>query len=170
MTTLKKAKRNSKSKAIVPDLNLNVSQLKAIDSLSIGKSIYQAAKDAGVSPSTIKIWLGDETFLNEFKKCVTERRQQVVNQLVNFGVNSLTELQKTLESEDPVRRLIAAKAGLTAITPIAKSVIESQSGSSAAPLFQLPPGASVSLDVEIPSIPDTKPTVVIDAKLIESDS
>lgn len=161
--TFKTKTRRHSSDIVASELGLSVQQYKALAALSVGKSIKQASKDAGTTRDTVLRWMSDhEAFRKEFAKVSAQARKALVSQIVTASETATDKLHKLAQSPNKMLALAASKSLLTAGVTLVKSTADAQEGVSSAPIFVIAQGTAVSLESEIPAVPETPAAVVVD--------
>ena len=139
----------------------------AASALARGKTITRAAKVAGVSRASVYNWMKtDEGFKQELSDQLSQLKAQASNLLIDAGVFGTHKLRKLAtrgkEEKTRLRAATALHSGLVAAIRADRDMGPLQ----VAPLFQLPGGSSVHLDVTVGPTPDTPASEVIDAELV----
>lgn len=153
----------------LPGLDITPRQLKAIEALIAGKGLTGAAKAAGTIRQQVARWLADDdSFAAEYKRQGLALRKSFIDKVFTGGNVASDSLTKMASGKHQGRKLAASKALLTAAATLAKSTVEAQDGMRIAPLFVLPANTSISLEVDIPDVPDTRAPVIVDAELAKA--
>jgi hypothetical protein len=76
--------------------SLTAKQLRAIEHLLVAKSISEAAKQAGVSRTTLHTWLSDEQFRSELNRAVGDAIDATVRRLAALSSLAVTTLERAM--------------------------------------------------------------------------
>lgn len=85
-------------------------QILALPILATTPSRSQAARDAGISESTLYRWLQDEDFRDELRRLTAEAAERTRQELEDLTLQSVKVLRELMEDPDPMVRLRAARA------------------------------------------------------------
>ena len=78
--------------------------------LAVAPSITQAARDTGLSESTLRRWLQDEHFRNELDRLTNETAETARQGLKDLTVKGFKVLDEMMEDPDHMMRFRAAQA------------------------------------------------------------
>jgi hypothetical protein len=136
---------------------LRANQLRAITALMSGKNYTQAAKEAGVHPRTLQLWLRDDAdFVKEYKAQAEECRQHVLANIKAGMTEAANVVRKSLKSRNEGRRLAAARILMSSGATIVKQA-DGAEAAAMVPLFALPPGTQVGFAIPAPPAVETLP-------------
>ncbi|MEE2528307.1 hypothetical protein V1639_04580 [Pseudarthrobacter sp. J75] len=83
-------------------------QRAALTALLVSPSIRAAAESAGVGESTLRRWLTQADFQNEYRRLSRETHQQAVSAVLSAQLEAVAVLTRLLASRSPDVRLRAA--------------------------------------------------------------
>jgi transposase-like protein len=99
----------------VADLNeLSSKQRRVAELLAAGATRAQAAQDAGVSERAVYNWLRDESFRAYVRAEQNRLRGELTSVLQRSVMKAVTVLEAALDSPDEDRKILAARALLSA--------------------------------------------------------
>jgi transposase-like protein len=99
----------------VADLNeLSSKQRRVAELLAAGATRAQAAQDAGVSERAVYNWLRDESFRAYVRAEQNRLRGELTSVLRRSVMKAVTVLEAALDSPDEDRKILAARALLSA--------------------------------------------------------
>ena len=84
-------------------------QILALPILAAAPNMTQAARDAGISESTLYRWLQDEKFRDALRRLTAEAAERIHQELQSLTLRSLKVLADLMEDTDPIVRLRAAR-------------------------------------------------------------
>ena len=82
----------------------------AIAALLLHGTVESAAEDAGISPSTLKRWLADDAFVQDFRKARQSALAAAISRLQHDSFRAAAVLSQHLESDDAKIAIRAATA------------------------------------------------------------
>ena len=85
-------------------------QILALPILATTPSRSQAARETGISESTLYRWLQDENFRDELGRLTAEAAERTRQELEDLTLQSVRVLRELMEDPDPMVRLRAARA------------------------------------------------------------
>ena len=94
----------------VPSSRLTPRQILALPILATTPSRTQAARETGISESTLYRWLQDENFRDELGRLTAEAAERTRQELEELTHQSIKVLRELMEDPDPMVRLRAARA------------------------------------------------------------
>ena len=94
----------------VPSHRLTRRQILALPILATTPSRSQAARETGISESTLYRWLQDENFRDELGRLTAEAAERTRQELEDLTLQSVRVLRELMEDSDPMVRLRAARA------------------------------------------------------------
>ena len=94
----------------VPPSRLTRRQILALPIIAAAPNMTQAAREAGISESTLHRWRRDEHFLDELNRQSAEIAGHTRHEIKNLITRSLQVLAELMEDPDPIVRLRAARA------------------------------------------------------------
>ena len=94
----------------VPSSHLTRRQILALPILATTPSRAQAARESGISESTLYRWLRDEHFHDELRRLTAEAAERTRQELEDLTFQSVRVLRELMEDSDPMVRLRAARA------------------------------------------------------------
>jgi transposase-like protein len=130
-------------------------QLVVIAALASGKSVARAARESGVSARTVFRWLKEDAFHSELRTQTQLLREMSSARAMAAGVKGMRELQRQMSSRDPAQQLRAAKAAFSGLVSLVRNGSDTAE-TRVPPLFALPNGSTVSLDVEPAPLPNER--------------
>jgi phage terminase small subunit len=99
----------------VADLNeLSAKQKRVAELLAAGFTRAEAAKRAGVGERTIYVWLNSEAFRGHIRAEQSRLRGELTSVLRRSVMKAVTVLEAALDSPDEDRKILAARAILSA--------------------------------------------------------
>jgi hypothetical protein len=99
----------------VADLNeLSAKQKRVAELLAAGFTRAEAAKRVGVGERTIYVWLNNESFLAHIRAEQARLRGELTSVLRRSVMKAVTVLEAALDSPDEDRKILAARALLSA--------------------------------------------------------
>jgi DNA-binding CsgD family transcriptional regulator len=93
---------------------LSSKQRRVAELLAAGFTRAEAAKRAGVGERTVYVWLNNESFRAHIRAEQNRLRGELVSALRRSLFKSIKVLESALDSEDEDRKLLAARALLSA--------------------------------------------------------
>ena len=84
----------------------------ALPIIAAAPNLTQAAKDAGISKSTLLRWRRDENFRTEMDRVTHEIAETTRGGLMDLIVDGLEVINKLMQDPDPMVRLRAAQAAV----------------------------------------------------------
>ena len=94
----------------VPPSRLTRRQILTLPILATTPSRAQAARESGISESTLYRWLQDENFRDELRRLTAEAAERTRQELEDLTLQSVRILRELMEDSDPMVRLRAARA------------------------------------------------------------
>jgi phage terminase small subunit len=99
----------------VADLNeLSAKQKRVAELLAAGFTRAEAAKRAGVGERTVYVWLNNESFQRYIRAEQARLRGELTSVLRRSVMKAVTVLEAALDSPDEDRKILAARALLSA--------------------------------------------------------
>jgi DNA-binding CsgD family transcriptional regulator len=99
----------------VADLNdLSAKQKRVAELLAAGFTRAEAAKRAGVGERTVYVWLNNESFRAHIRAEQARLRGELTSVLRRSVMKAVTVLEAALDSPDEDRKILAARALLSA--------------------------------------------------------
>ena len=87
-------------------------QVLALPTLAVAPNLTQAARDAGISESTLRRWLQEEHFRAELDRLTHEIAETTRQGLKDLMLQSFSVIKELMEDPDPTVRLRAARAAV----------------------------------------------------------
>ena len=87
-------------------------QVLALPTLAVAPNLTQAARDAGISESTLRRWLQDERFRDELDRLTHEIAETTRQGLKDVMLQSFSVIKELMADPDPTVRLRAARAAV----------------------------------------------------------